>query len=247
MDERRVNNQQEDVDIDLWEIVQLLWAKLGIILICCVACATVAFAITSIFITPKYESVTKMYVLTKQDEGNLTQGDMQTSTYVTKDYAELIKSRTVTEAVVTELGLSITGVELLDKIDVLIPTDTRIVGIRVRDEDPYKAAEIANAMREASGKHIQEVMEIEAVNMVEDANVPRRPTSPNVLRNALIGGAVGLFLSVAIIIIMNLLNDDIRTEEDIKKYLDISVLGTIPLEDGSKKKTRKRMSLRRRG
>ena len=241
-----INMSQEDAEINLWEIVQLLWAKLGIILVCCIVCAGIAFGATKILVTPQYESVTKMYVLTKQDEGNLTQGDMQTSTYVTRDYAELIKSRTVTEAVVKELELDITGAELLTKIDVLIPADTRIVGISVKDEDPYKAAEIANAMREASGKHIQEVMEIEAVNMVEDANVPRRPTSPNVLKNALIGGAVGLFLSVAAIIIMNLLNDDIRVEDDIKKYLNISVLGTIPLEDGSKKKKRKKTPLKRR-
>ena len=241
-----INMSQEDAEINLWEIVQLLWAKLGIILACCIVCAGIAFGATKILVTPQYESVTKMYVLTKQDEGNLTQGDMQTSTYVTRDYAELIKSRTVTEAVVKELELDITGAELLTKIDVLIPADTRIVGISVKDEDPYKAAEIANAMREASGKHIQEVMEIEAVNMVEDANVPRRPTSPNVLKNALIGGAVGLFLSVAAIIIMNLLNDDIRVEDDIKKYLNISVLGTIPLEDGSKKKKRKKTPLKRR-
>jgi Capsular polysaccharide biosynthesis protein len=246
MEERMINMSQEDAEINLWEIVQLLWAKLGIILVCCIVCAGIAFGATKILVTPQYESVTKMYVLTKQDEGNLTQGDMQTSTYVTRDYAELIKSRTVTEAVVKELELDITGAELLTKIDVLIPADTRIVGISVKDEDPYKAAEIANAMREASGKHIQEVMEIEAVNMVEDANVPRRPTSPNVLKNALIGGAVGLFLSVAAIIIMNLLNDDIRVEDDIKKYLNISVLGTIPLEDGSKKKKRKKTPLKRR-
>ena len=246
MDERKTNNNQEEVEIDLWEIVQLLWSKLGIILLSAAIFGIVTLGVTIIFITPKYESVTKMYVLTRQDEGNLTQGDMQTSTYVTRDYAELIKSRAVTEAVVAELGLPITGTELLSRIDVLIPTDTRIVGISVKDEDPYKAAEIANAMRETSGKHIQAVMEIEAVNIVEEANIPSTPASPNVIKNTLIGSSAGLLLAIAVIIIMNLLNDDIRTEEDVKKYLGISVLGTIPLENVGKKKARKRIPFRKK-
>ena len=47
-------------------------------------------------------------VLNKQDSNTLTSADMQTSTQLTKDYAELIKSRTVLEGVIAQLNLNIT-------------------------------------------------------------------------------------------------------------------------------------------
>lgn len=245
MEERQTNNQQE-IEIDLWEIIQQLWSKAGIIVLSGLLLAILTFGVTKFLITPEYESVTKMYVLTKQNGDALTQGDMQASTYITKDYAELIKSRTVTETVIAQLGLDMTNEELLEKISVITPIDTRIVGISARDKDPYEAAEIANAMREASGKHIQEVMETEAVNTVEDANIPEEPASPNAKKNAVLGGALGVFLAMIAIILAYMLNDAIKTDEDIEKYLGISVLGTIPLKDGEKKTKRKKSPLKRK-
>ena len=101
-------------------------------------------------------------------------------------------------------------------------------------------------MREISGQHIQEVMETEAVNTVEEANIPDKAASPNATKNALIGGALGVFLAILVIILMYMLNDSIKTDDDIEKYLEISVLGTIPLKDGKKKTKRKKALFNRR-
>ena len=79
-----------------------------------------------------------MYVLSKQDNNTLTQQDMQTSLSLTKDYAELIKSRTVTEGVIAQLNLDLTHEELLKKMAVDSATDTRILSITVTDADPYE-------------------------------------------------------------------------------------------------------------
>ena len=82
---------------------------------------------TMLLITPKYESTTKIVVLSKQDSSTLTNQDIQTSTSLTKDYAELIKSRTVTEGVIAQLNLDMTHEKLLKKLSVDTPTDTRVV------------------------------------------------------------------------------------------------------------------------
>ena len=97
---------------------------------------------------------------------------MQTSTQLTKDYAELIKSRTVLEGVIAQLNLNITYQQLLGKLTVDTSTDSRIVTIIVSDEDPYTASEMANAIRDMAAEHIQSVMDIEAVNVVDSANIP---------------------------------------------------------------------------
>jgi capsular polysaccharide biosynthesis protein len=242
MENQVMNN--EEVEIDLGEIFHLLISRLGIIILSGIIFGLVSIVGTTLLITPQYTSTTKMYVISKQDNSTLTSSDMQMSTYITKDYAEMITSRAVTESVIAQLGLDMTHEQLLKKISVDTSTDTRIVAINVTDEDPYVAAQIANAVRDKAAEHIQQVMDIDAVNVVDTANIPSQKASPSVSKNALIGGFLGVFLAVAIIIVVYLTNDTVKTAEDVERYLHLSVLGSIPLMEKEKKskkqKTRKR-------
>ena len=101
-----------DIEIDVLELFHVLLNKFWIILLAGIIAGLAFIGGTILFITPQYESTTKMYVLSKQDNNTLTQQDMQTSLSLTKDYAELIKSRTVTEGVIAQLNLDLTHEEL---------------------------------------------------------------------------------------------------------------------------------------
>ncbi len=169
---------------------------------------------------------------------------MQTSTQLTKDYAELIKSRTVLEGVIAQLNLDISYKALLSKLSVETSSDSRIVSIIVSDEDPYTASEMANAIRDMAAEHIQAVMDIEAVNVVDSANIPSEKASPSLAKNGVIGGLLGVIIAMAVVIIIYLTNDTIKVEEDVERYLGLSVLGSIPFSEkesrSKKKKSRKR-------
>ena len=236
------NRQRDDeMEIDLREIFSLLISKIGIIILSGIILALVAIVGTKLFITPQYQSITKMYVLSKQDNNTVTNSDLQTSTLLTKDYAELIKSRTVTEAVIAKLGLDLTHEQLLGKLEVETTTDTRIVTIKVLDEDPYMARDIANAVRDTAAEHIQNVMNSEAVNVVDEANIPDQKYSPSTMKNGFIAGVLGCFLAVAIILLQHISNDTIKSSEDVEKYLGLSTLGTIPLNKDDVKAKKKRI------
>lgn len=238
--EKQYTPDNEEIEIDLREIFRLLLSKIWIILLSGITIGLIAIVATMLFITPQYESTTKMYVLSKQDNSTLTNQDMQTSLSLTKDYVELIKSRTVTEGVIAQLNLDMTSEELLNKMSVESQTDTRIISISIRDEDPYTASQIANAVREVAAGHIQKVMDIEAVNVVDTANIPDGKASPSLVKNGAIGGILGVILAIAIILMVYLFNDTIKTQEDVEKYLNLSVLGTIPLMETEKKSKRQR-------
>lgn len=242
-------NQQRDdeIEIDLVEVVRLLVSKLGIIILSGMIFAFLAIIGTKLFITPKYQSITKMYVLAQQNSDTVTNSDLQTSTLLTKDYAELITSRTVAESVIANLRLDLKYDELIDKIEVGTTSDTRIITIKVIDEDPYVARDIANAVRDTAAEHIKSVMNIEAVNVVDAANIPDQKCSPSVSKNGLLAGMLGCFLAVVILLIQYLSNDTIKVSEDVEHYLGLSTLGVIPMEktDGKKKKKAKK-SVRRK-
>lgn len=131
-----------DIEIDVLELFHVLLNKFWIILLAGIIAGLAFIGGTILFITPQYESTTKMYVLSKQDNNTLTQQDMQTSLSLTKDYAELIKSRTVTEGVIAQLNLDLTHEDLLKKMTVDSATDTRILSTTVTDETLMKHARL---------------------------------------------------------------------------------------------------------
>ena len=242
--ENQVTNNNDEIEIDLGEVFHLVISKLGVIILSGILLGVLSIIGTMLFITPKYESTTKIMVLNKQDNNTLTSADMQTSTQLTKDYAELIQSRTVLEGVIAQLNLDMTYKEMLNKFSVETSSDSRIVSISVTDEDPYTASEIANAVRDMAAEHIQSVMDIEAVNVVDTANIPNEKASPSLAKNGVIGGLLGVIIAMAAVIIIYLTNDTIKVEEDVERYLGLSVLGSIPFSEkesrSKKKKSRKR-------
>lgn len=242
--ENQVTNNNDEIEIDLGEVFHLVISKLGVIILSGILLGVLSIIGTMLFITPKYESTTKIMVLNKQDNNTLTSADMQTSTQLTKDYAELIQSRTVLEGVIAQLNLDMTYKEMLNKVSVETSSDSRIVSISVTDEDPCTASEIANAVRDMAAEHIQSVMDIEAVNVVDTANIPNEKASPSLAKNGVIGGLLGVIIAMAAVIIIYLTNDTIKVEEDVERYLGLSVLGSIPFSEkesrSKKKKSRKR-------
>lgn len=242
---------QDEMEIDIRELFYVLIGKLHVILLAAILGIITGLFVSIVLMTPKYQSSTSIYVLNKQDDSTLTYSDLQTGTQITKDYTELVKSRTVMEKVINRLELNKTYEdmenigyrELAEMVDVSNKTDTRIITITITDTNPVRARDIADAVREAAADHIKAVMDIQAVNVVDYAEIPQTVISPNVMKNAAIGGLFLFVLACGIIVMYHLFDDTIKTPDDVEKYLSISVLGTIPFEEEfaeDKKKKRKK-------
>lgn len=239
-----MNNREqvnEEATIDLRALFSAIWDKIVIIILAGVALACVAFLGTKLLITPTYDSTTKIYVVNSQTDSAITYSDVQLGSQLTKDYMELVKSRPVVEGVIAELGLEDTYEELCSKISVANAADTRILAITVTDENPRMAQNIANQLRGAVAEQIQEVMRVDEVTVVEEANLPDRAARPSAFKNFVIGGFVGVFLVIAVVVLIFVMDDRIKTQEDVEKYLQLGILGTIPVidEKGRKKSMKK--------
>jgi len=230
---------REEIEIDLKGLFAVLWSKKWIIIFSGIILALLAGGISEFVMPEKYESSTKVYVLNRQTSDTVTYSDLQTGSQLMKDYQELAVSRTVLEQAILELNLSMSTDELAGMLTVSAITDTRILKITVANQDPYLARSIAFAVREAASVHIRDVMNIESLNVVEDANLPESPSSPNVTRNALLGGILGIVSSVLILFVVFMLDDTIKTAEDVERYLEVSVLASIPVSKAVSKRKRR--------
>lgn len=239
--------ENEELTIDLAELVSVLWSKIYLIILAGLIAALAAFAGTKIFITPQYTSSTSMYMLTRsQDGGTITSSDLQTGTQLTQDYMELVKSRSVLEQVISVLNLDMSTQELSSSVTTENKTNTRILTISVSNEDPELAQEIADALREAVSIKIREIMEIDAVNTIEEANRPSAPSSPNATRNTMLGGLLGVLVTAGIFVLIFLFDDTIKTPYDVEHYLGLNVLTSIPVSEGEEKGKKARRRTTRR-
>lgn len=247
--------EKQEIEIDLREIFMYLYNHLYVLIVSALIGAMLFYLASNLLLTKQYVSSTRIYVLNQQDQQTVTYTDLQTGTQLTKDYAKLVTSQTVTAQVIADLDLqnkyedmrNITPGQLASMISVETLTDTRVIQISVTDVSPTRAQDIANAVRVAASQRIYEVMAIEAVNVVDTANLPEGPSSPNTMKNTAIGGAVGLVLAAGIYILIFLLDDTIKTPDDVEKYLGLSVLASIPYdEEADTVVLRKRMNKRKK-
>lgn len=228
--------ENEEITIDLTELFLALWNKIHLIILAGILMALVAFVGTKLFMTPMYTSTTSMYVLSRTDgSSSVTYSDLQTSTQLTQDYMELVKSRPVLEQVIAVLNLDMTTDQLKKCISTENASESRILTISVENEDPKLAKEIADALRESVSIQITEIMEADAVNPIEEANLPTSPSSPSTMKNIAIGGLLGILIAAGIIILIFILDDTIKTPDDVEYYLGLNTLTSIPIQEGVKK------------
>ena len=220
---------QKETEMDLLELFHHLKKKIPLLLAACLICAVATFAVTTLLIPQKYTAVTRVYVLNRSEDTAVVSADFSLSDYMINDYKVLITGRNVTKEVISQLNLDMTHRELSKMIQVSAPDNTRVLQISVTDTEAQRAAEIANGVRDVAVAQIKAIMDVDAVNLVYAADIPEEPASPNVWKNTLVGALVGLLAAAGVYSVIFLLDDTIRTEEDVERYLGISTVGVIPM------------------
>lgn len=244
--------QNDEIEIDIGHILSILWEKILIIIATGLIVGLAGFLASKFLITPKYESETKLYVLNRANDSATTLSDVQLSTQLTKDYQILVTSAPVINQVIKELGLNMKASELASSISVDTPSDTRVLQITVTSDDPQMAKRIADKVAKVSSQKICDIMKIEQVNVIEEGSISDEPAVDTVRRWTLIGLALGIVLSCAIIIVKSMLDDTVKTTEDVEKYFELSTLAVIPISEemddgvGKSKKNKKNKKKRKR-
>lgn len=249
-----IDQESDELEIDILQILRAFKKKLWLILLMAILFGGGAGAFSKYVLIPQYQSTSMVYIVSK--ETTLTSlADLQIGSQLTQDYKIIIKSRPVLQEVISALNLPWQYEELKKKITIENPSNTRILSITVQDSDPGMAKEIADAVAKVSSEYIGDIMEMIPPKIIEEGVVPVRKTSPSNGKNAVVGALTGMVLSCGYIAMKVILNDSIKTEEDIMKYLGIHVLASVPSRktdaqedsDSSQKRSRKKARKRKRG
>ena len=239
MNEQEIKNN-EVMEIDLKRLTQAVVNKGWLVMLVAVLCAVIAFLGTFYFITPQYQSAAMFYVnnssLSVGDASfSISTGDISASKSLVNTYIVILKTRETLNDVIDYAGVDCSSGELASMIKAESVGETQIFQVNVTSPDPVEAEKIADAIAYILPKRITSIVEGTSAKVVDAAVLPSGPSTPSYSRNTILGFVLGMILVVGVLILRELFNVTIRTEEDIARISSYPILAAVPDMDAPSK------------
>ena len=182
---------------------------------------------------PVYQATSKIYIA--GSENKISISDLQLGSVLSKDFQEVFKIWQVHEAVAERLASNYSASTLSDMVSVKVPTGSHILYINTLANDPEEARELADTYAEVVQEFIFEEMELRKPRIIEKAQLPQSPISFNSRQSIKDGATIGGILATFIFIVSFLIDDRIRSADDISNAVVLPVLGSLPLQHHDQK------------
>lgn len=225
-----MGKNNREIEIDLKRLVLVLWSRVWIILLATAILATAAFSYAWFFITPTYAASTQLYVNNNYvDSPGFSSSQLMAAQQLADTYMVILESRNVLEDVVEQTDLGYNYAQIKSMVSADAVNETEVFKVTVTCTNYKHATIIANAIADVLPDKIAAVVEGSSVRVVDFAVENPNPVGPNYKLYALIGGALGLLLSAAVIVIADLLDTTINSEDYLNHvYSKVPLLAVIP-------------------
>lgn len=236
-----------DDNISLMGIIAVLKKRLILIVSVTFVSTFICLLVNYYYLTPAYQASTQLLVShTNSEEPRYEYSEIQTSLELINTYSVIIKSPIILEKVREDLNLDESVEALNSMISVTSENESQVVRITVVNTDFEKATEIANKTGEVFQEEVINIMNIDNVSVLSEAELRNNPVPihPNRTLNIAIGFIVGLMVSIGLSFFLEYFDHTIKNEKEIKILLNTPVLGSvsnlpkkIAAEDNIKKTT----------
>jgi capsular polysaccharide biosynthesis protein len=229
------------MELDLRKLIEILLRRWWIICAALIFGAMSAFLITTFFIDPVYSAKATLYVYNsenRQASSTITSSDISVSKTLVDTYIVILKSDAVLNDVAKQTGLDYSAESIRKMISASSVNNTEVFQVTIENTNPSHAQIIANTLVEVAPPQIIRVVHGGSVEVIDSATLPTVPSSPNTILNTVIGGLLGLIIAVMGVLLYEMLDTRIKTENDLTEIFTIPVIGVIPsinLKDSPKK------------
>ena len=239
-DLERVRRDNNEIEINLADVFQILLSKWIYILIAGLVAAILVGAVTKFFIKKKYTAYTSMYIYTSADEkqtGTITSSELTAADNLIKTYQVIVKSNTVLDVIAERFNAEhpeyaereIDASAISGVTSITVPTGTKLIEVDIKTGDPVLSADIANTFAKYAPAQIIRITKAGGVEIVDYATVPKSASSPNLMRNVVIGFAAGVILAALFFVLRAYLDTTIYGSEEVHKVSQCPIIGTVPM------------------
>lgn len=230
-------SDSDEILLDLGEIFAVIKKRLWIIILITILAVGTSLALSLYVMPPVYEAECSIIIGSEhQDDyesGNTySYNDVMMYEKMLKTYSEIAKSKLVTKLATRKLKeLGQEDLSLEENSFTVNPyEDTQILKIKAKDTDPHDAMIKANVIAQTFVEEANRIYPSGNVQVLDEATLPVSPVSPKTRLNMAVAFILGIIISLGIIFITEYMDNTLKTEEDIKKYVDVPIIGLIPKE-----------------
>ncbi len=200
--------------------------------------ALVGAVMATLLTTPLYESSTRLYV---SSTGGQSMNDVYQGNRLSQDrvvsYTEIIKGETLAQRTIDKLNLDMSATALQNKVRATSKLNTVLINVKVTDESPVRARDIANALSDEFVVMVRELetpspgVRPEARVIVEQrASIPKSPTTPKKANNIALGLIAGLTLGIGLAFLREMLDNTVKDRENLEQITGVGMVGSVPLD-----------------
>ena len=219
------------------EILSLLKKRILLIVLLTIVFGAGAFTYAKMILIDYYQTYAVLIVSNTDSStavNSLTSSEYNLNIQLVNSYQVLCKTDRVLGQVVQKLNLPYSVNALKGMVSVGSQSDTEIIRIFVTDTDPQMAQLIANTVSEVFQKEVADIMKMDNVQIIDEAQLPAAPTGPDRTKYLLIGVLLGLAAGVGLSFLLEYMDQTIRNKEQLQELLAVPTLGMIPHIDGWK-------------
>ena len=219
----------EDQLINLDELFEAL-KKRWLMIVSIALIATIISAVLSFFIIkPKYEASTKVFIGKGESENqSYSQSDVLMYQNLMKTYSEAIKTKDLITRGLDSTNLNIDPLDVLENLTVVAVTDTQILEIKYKSNNPQVAKAVIEVIDDEFIKTSKKLVPNGNIQIIEAVELPEKPISPNKEMNIGIAFLLGLMTGIGIAILLEFLDNTFKNKDQAELELDIPVIGLIP-------------------
>ena len=233
MNTTNTNNNEKSITIaDLWRVFTV---ALPLMIIVGVLICGIGFVFHKLTYTPQYTSQGTFLVMRDREqtgENLSTGGEVQLALMTMESCYEIVTDPdvSVNTAAVLSLdgGTQYTGSQLRKKITVSYKTSSLIMTIRATASSPEEAQRILSAFMETAEEKVDDTMKSDMLSVITGATLPTTPSSSFGLMKLLLFGILGAAVVYGVYLALDILDDRIRTGEDITDVAGLTLLGIVP-------------------
>lgn len=229
----------EEMDLQIQDVFRILKNRWKIIVGIATA-ITLFVAVMSFFvIKPVYEVNTKVFIGKDEvsgakytnDDVKYDNNDVQMYQKLLKTYSELIKTKDLIRNAINNNNLNITPIEVINVLKITPSADTQILQVSYKNTDNILAKEVLVNVVDEFIKETKELIPNGTVKIIESAELPEDPISPNKGKNIGIAFLVGLMVGIMTALLKEYMDDTFKTKEQTEKTMEMPVIGMILYED----------------
>ena len=216
--------------MELFEYVEIIKKRMGLILFLTIGAALISGIISIYVLNPVYESKALMIVGKTQnsDQDKMQYNDVMMYQNLVKTYAEVAKSEKVAKETIEKTGFDMKTSELKSKLTVTPKPGTQILEITVQGDTAEKAYKLTDTLSKVFVEQASGYMNTNDIKIMDEAQLSSKPIKPRKTLNVVIAAILGFMASLGIAFLMEYLDNTIKTESDVEKYLGLTVLASVP-------------------